>query len=182
MDPKIGFILVTHQKPHQIIGLVTRLNSMFGEPPIVCHHDFSKCALPLEAFTKNVSFVRPHLETGWGNFSIVEATVRALRQMYVTSVNTEWFVLLSGADYPIKPAETILRDLSSGPYDAYIRFELINANTAQRDWHRVYFNRYCTKNFWIPFLTKRFRPTRRKVTLKHPLLTRPFLPFSKNLH
>jgi hypothetical protein len=114
MDSTIGIVLITHQKPDQIIRLVTRLNSMFGEPAIVCHHDFSKCALPLSAFPGNVSFVRPHLPTRWGDFSLVEATVRALQQMYLAPAAPDWVVLLSGADYPIKPAAKILHDLSAG--------------------------------------------------------------------
>ena len=181
MDPTIGFILITHQKPHQIMRLVRRLNSTFGKPSIVCHHDFSKCALPLSSFPENVLFVRPHLETGWATFSVVEATVRALRQMYGSPSSPDWVVLLSGADYPIKPSAKVLRDLSAGSYDAHIHFESIRANVVERDWQRIAFNRYCTRNFTYPSLTKRMRRTKRTVCLKHPLLTWPFLPFSKNL-
>src|SRR5262249_49081366 len=153
----------------------------FGEPPIVCHHDFSKSALPLSSFPENVSFVRPHLETRHAGFSVVEATVRALRQMYLSPVSPDWFILLSGADYPIKPAATIISDLRTSSYDAHIRFEPITATSFEHDWQELFFDRYCTKSLTFPSLTKRLRPTKRTIRLKHPLLTWPFLPFSKNL-
>ncbi len=181
MIPTVGFILLTHAKPHQIIRLVTRLNQMFDHPPIVCHHDFSKCALPLISFPENVSFVQPHLQTGWALFSVVEATVRALEQMYEAPSNPDWFVLLSGADYPVKSSAQILHDLNASSYDAHIEHELIKANAFETDWQRECFDRYCTKSFSFPSITKRLRPTRRVLCLKHPLLTRAFLPFSKNL-
>lgn len=82
MPGKIGFILLTHSEPAQILRLVDRLNAMFHWPPIVCHHNFSLCSLSIETFSANVSFVRPHIQTKWADFSVIEATVRAIRQMY----------------------------------------------------------------------------------------------------
>ena len=37
----------------------------------------------------------------------------ALRLLYQTDQPPDWFALLSGADYPIKPAEKILEDLQA---------------------------------------------------------------------
>lgn len=181
MQPTVGFILLTHTKPHQIVRLVTRLNQMFDNPPIVCHHDFSKCALPLSSFPQNVSFVLPHLQTGWAQFSVVEATVQAIEQMYESRSAPDWFVLLSGSDYPIKSSPQILQDLSNGSYDAHIHIELIRFDAYERDWQEVCFDRYCTIKLSLPSITKRLRPTRRVLSLKHPFLTHPFLPFSRDL-
>jgi len=191
MTVSIGFVLITHSKPEQIRRLIDRLNTMFDRPPIVCHHDFGQCDLPVEAFLGNVSFVRPSLPSGWGVFSVVEATVRAIRQMYEVPGSPDWFVLLSGADYPIKPAAQVRRELAAGSYDAYIEDIPIRADhfktgrgraIARReatlmegmflaDWQRLCYDRFCAKRL-------RLRPTCRVLTLKHPLLTRPFLPFS----
>ena len=38
---------------------------MFDHPRIVCYRDFSKSDLPTEIFTENVSFIHPHIQTGW---------------------------------------------------------------------------------------------------------------------
>ena len=179
MTATIGFVLLTHTKPTQTQRLVNRLNVMFDEPPIVCHHDFAKCALPIKEFPTNVSFVQPPSPTGWGTFPTVEAALRAIKQMYDAPASPDWFVLLSGSDYPIKPAATIRSQLEGSPYDAYILHDLIQYNNWKDDWWlRLCYERYCTKTWYYPSLTKRLRPMRRALVLKHPLLTRPFLPFS----
>ena len=176
----IGFVLLTHDKPQQVLRLVRRLTVMFHQPRIVVHHDFSKCSLPLHAFPHNVSFVRPHVVTGWGHFSVVEAGIAAIRHLYDVSASPEWFVLLSGADYPIKSAARVVRELHAGNYDAFMRAERIDATGHSHTdyWQRESYRRYLTKTFSYPSLTKRLRPTRRRMRVDHPLLTRPFLPFS----
>jgi Core-2/I-Branching enzyme len=175
----IGFVLLTYTKPAQIQRLVNRLNVMFDDPPIVCHHDFAKCTLPIKEFPTNVSFVQPQSPSGWGIFATVEAALRAIKQMYDAPASPDWFVLLSGSDYPIKPAATIRGQLENSPYDAYILRTLIQFNNWKDDWwQRLCYERYCTKTWYYPSLTRRLRPTRRVLVLKHPLLTRPFLPFS----
>lgn len=64
----IGFILLTHTKPLQIHRLINTLNRMFNYPVIVCHHDFDKCELSVDALSKNVLLVRPHIKTEWAGF------------------------------------------------------------------------------------------------------------------
>ena len=143
MTPTVGFVLLTHARPRMIRRLADRLGQMFGGPPVVCHHDFSKCDLPVEEFPPNVSFVRPHTVTGWGEFATTEATVRAIRQLYEGGSGPDWFVLLSGADYPVKPAASILEDLRSADCDAFIHHEPIRAGAFENDWQGLCHWRYC---------------------------------------
>ena len=44
----------------------------------------------------------------------------------------DWFALLSGADYPIKPAEKILEDLQTTSADALIRHRVINGSAPKQ--------------------------------------------------
>jgi hypothetical protein len=182
MAISIGFILLTHRKPQQIYRLIAHLNKMFNYPLIVCHHDFFKCDLPISKLSKNISFVRPHLETKWGDFSLVEATVQAIKLMYNCADSPDWFILLSGADYPIKTAKKILDDLSSSRYDAHMHHEEIIYKVYKQNikmsviWQILAHQRYCSYElFSIPFL-KNFT-----IRLEHPLLTKPFLPFYEKL-
>lgn len=163
MGISIGFILLTHEKPRQICRLIDRLNTMFDHPPIAWHHDFAKCALPIEDFTKNVSFVLPPLPTGWGIFAVVEAAIRGMRLMYEAPEAPDWFVLLSGSDYPIKPAARIREDLAASPYDAHIRHELIDPTHFERDWHLLCYKRYFFERIQLPrqrpsFIRRRYTP------------------------
>ncbi|KAM3116121.1 beta-1,6-N-acetylglucosaminyltransferase [Phormidesmis sp. 146-33] len=180
MTLTIGFILLTHNKPHQIVRLVNTLNRMFDQPTIVCHHDFSKSDLPTDQLTGNVSLVNPHLQTGWGKFSVLEAALQALSSMYEASTPPDWFVLLSGADYPIKPAKQILSDLASSSYDVYIRHTEIKYNDYDTPWQKLCYERYCSIQFRTLSLNRELHLTKRKIALKHPFITDPFLPFSKN--
>ncbi len=108
MSSSIGFVLLTHRNPEQIHRLIDHLNKMFNYPTIVCHHDFSKCDLSVDNLPKNISFARPNIQTRWGDFSLVEATIQAIKLMYESANCPDWFILLSGSDYPIKTAKEIL--------------------------------------------------------------------------
>jgi hypothetical protein len=207
--PPVGFVILTHNKPKQIIRLFHALNRMFGSPPIACHHDFTQCDLPAEAFAKNILFVRPHFRTGWGMFSVIDGVFSALQLLYRSKISPDWFILLSGADYPIKPAERILHDLTISDHDAHIHHQKILHNNYEReskaerlkkapkagtaailnaaDWQELCHKRYCSLRFGIPFenRTAHFDPrlrqlTKRVLTFRHPILTSPFLPFSKH--
>ncbi|HEV2800160.1 MAG TPA: beta-1,6-N-acetylglucosaminyltransferase [Pyrinomonadaceae bacterium] len=150
MAPTVGFVLLTHNKPQMTGRLIAKLCSMFDAPPIACHHDFSKCDLPVESLPANVSFVRPHVETSWASFTEVEATARAIRLLYESQSAPDWFIYLSGADYPIKPAAQILRDLRASESDAHINAELIERGRFTHPWHGLCYHRYCTKRL-TPF-------------------------------
>lgn len=175
-----GFLLLTHNNPAQILRLVRKLDEMFGGPPIVCHHDFSQCPLDVKLFPGCMRFVLPHLETAWGRWSVVAATVRALRTVYEHS-DPDWFVLLSGSDYPIKPAARIQADLAASLSDAFIQHEHIDPRHFGRAWHRTCRDRFFAKVISFPSLTRHFRPTRRSIRVTHPVLPLAFLPFSPTL-
>ncbi|MDF5707442.1 MAG: beta-1,6-N-acetylglucosaminyltransferase [Nostoc sp. S4] len=183
----IGFVLLTHTKPLQIYRLIDTLNRMFNYPVIVCHHDFSKCDLSVDTLSKNVLLVRPHVQTEWAGFTLVEATIQSLRLMYEATDAPDWFVLLSGADYPIKSARQILDDLALNSYDAYIQYEQITYETYKLDlkpnmlWLKNSYQRYCTKSFSFNYLKKYFAQLNIEIRLEHPLLTKAFLPFSNKL-
>ncbi|MDR3465278.1 MAG: beta-1,6-N-acetylglucosaminyltransferase [Xanthobacteraceae bacterium] len=177
MSFTLGFVLITHNEPQQAARLVRRLNAMFGAPPIAWHHDFSKSPqLPPDCITSNVTLVRPHLETAWARFPVVEAAMRALETLYASDRAPDAFVLLSGADYPIKPADQILRDLSTSPYDAHIAHEKIVYNRYERAWHEVCYARYCTARLKL-WPGRNAKP----LDISHPVLAAPFLPFSRRL-
>lgn len=183
----IGFVLLTHTKPQQIYRLIDTLNRMFNYPPIVCHHDFSKCELSVDTLSKNVLIVRPHIQTKWADFSVEEATIKAIKLLYERPDSPNWFVYLSGADYPIKTARQILDELTSSPYDAYVEHERITYEVCQQDlepdmkWLKNSYQRYCTKSFSFHYSSKYFAQLNIEIRLEHPLLTKAFLPFSKKL-
>jgi len=177
---RIGFVLLTHNKPHQILRLVNRLNTMFECPPIVCHHDFGKCPLPPGFLPGNVSFVLPHLDTGWAEYTVVEGAQRAIAQMYTREDPPDWCVILSGACYPTKPADQILANLDAGGYDAHIDAAKLVHGALATNTLRMYFDRLCVKTLSIPSLDKHLHRRTRWVRLPH-FLGRYLLPYGRGM-
>jgi hypothetical protein len=146
----VGFVLLTHSRPDQLERLVGRLDRSFDRPFIVCHHDHGRAPLPASEALENVVFVRPHLETRWGTFSLVRALLASLRTFHARTPGPEWVVFLSGSDYPIKPGDRIVRELVDGTYDAYVGHDLIDPRLFQRPWHELCWRRYCGLRLQVP--------------------------------
>lgn len=114
-----GFVILSHKSPGQLLRLCETLNHLHDTPPIACHHDFSQAELDQKLFPSNVHFVENWVTTGWGKWSLVEATLRGLHLLYSVA-DPDYFVLLSGADYPIAKASKIYADLEKSGADAFI--------------------------------------------------------------
>lgn len=166
MPLKIGFAVLSHNEPEQLLRLICGLNEVFGDPPVVCHHDFGKSSLDEARFPGNVRFVRPHLVTSWGHINVPLAALKAFHVLQEYA-QPDWFVLLSGSDYPVRPAAAIIADLSHSDFDAYLDHRQIlyralpPGQTAQDfgfgrpAWVRLAYDRYyALPLFWWPHLSK----------------------------
>ncbi len=189
MKPPIGFVIVTYNSPEQTVLLCERLNAMFGDPPIVIHHDFAQGPLRTSLFARNVRFVEEWRRTRWGSITVVDAQLSALRLLY-TAADPDWFVPLSSFDYPIQTADRILQELESSEFDGFMDSRRIKdpgtpflherlGELAFRHprYHQFAFNRYVA----IPMLSQKMAdrldtPIERWV-LRSPFLTERFTPF-----
>jgi hypothetical protein len=54
----------------------------------------------------------------------------------------DWTVMLSGADFPIKPARVILNTLRNSPVDGYMHIEPVNPMNIRRPWQATCAARY----------------------------------------
>jgi hypothetical protein len=166
MAVKIGFAILSHNEPAQALRLVRTLNAMFGDPPIVCHHDFSQCPLDERLFPGNVEFAHPHIPTRWGNFSLPKGAFAGLSLLLKYS-QVEWFVLLSACDYPVRPPGEILDGLSNPDWDAYadhreIQYGILPPGQTAEDggydrpsWIPLAYDRYCAVELWWPRPSKK---------------------------
>lgn len=191
MFVKIGFAILSHNEPQQLLRLVKSLNAMFGAPPIVCHHDFSQCDLHQALFPPNVRFVHPHIVTRWGHITVPLSALRALNLLRKHD-QLDWFVLLSGSDYPVRPADEIVADLSNTNYDAFLDNREIlyravppgqtaDSGFGRPSWIPLAYDRYCTwRPFWWPLPSKKllfsgtFAFSKKHVLIRNPYMTRWF--------
>ena len=193
MNSPIGFVLLTHSNPEQTQFLCERLNELFQEPPIVIHHDFGQCPLDRSRFSVNVQFVENWSRTRWGGAGVVLGALKALQLLYAGE-GPDWFVLLSGADYPIKNAGAILDDLSQGGYDAYIDHRRISLcslplpengwddqNFIHPAWVRLAFERYMAIGFGFYKLATALGWKRKAIYLRSDFFIRRFTPFDGSL-
>lgn len=169
MAEPIGFVILSHDSPDQLLRLTRRLNAIYLDPPIVCHHDFSQTPCDPRAFPSNVKFVMPHLKTGWAKWSVVEAALRALEILY-SDAAPDWFVLLSAADYPLMPAKDVLNDLRAGRADAYLDYRPVTRSAIPMPDHvpgnrtlahfatpgnlALSWRRYVGAQIWFPILRR----------------------------
>jgi len=195
MAPTLGFVLLINPRNPiaQTARLVRTLNWMFGAPPIACHHDFGQNPEFISDCPPNVRVVQPHVATSWGDFSCMEAMLKALGLLYngLSAPAPDWFVFLSGSDYPIKPAAQILADLQNGGYDGYIEHKIVSEGDLiyPRDplyprgwkwetWLKQCHKRYCSLRVDVPSLNRYFRYRTRTYWLEHPFFTRGRVPFT----
>lgn len=121
MPAPIGFALLTYLEPRQIRRLVERLRALYGQDvPIAINHKFSGCPLRREEFPADVRFVEPFIESGWGTWTTVEASLAALSLLHGNGQGPDFTVLLSGTDYPVARPEKVLAALRDEVADAFI--------------------------------------------------------------
>ena len=65
-------------------------------------------------------FCRSRVRVHWGDYSVVEATLRLIREALRRPEGYDRLVLLSGADYPIRPLEDLRDHLAAHPEDEFI--------------------------------------------------------------
>ena len=106
---RIAFILLCHKDPDAIIAQATRLTAAgdfmaihFDASANPAHFDQIQTAL---APNPNVVFAKKRIKCGWGEWSLVQATIYALEAAEETFERATHFYMLSGDCMAIKSAE-----------------------------------------------------------------------------
>jgi hypothetical protein len=179
---KFGFVVLSHSEPAQLLRLTRTLTKLYENPPILCHHNFTRCSLDVNQFPGSCQFLHPHIDTGWGDISLVRAGLAAIEALYQRD-GWDWFFLLSGSDYPVALPETIRHELLLADFDAlldsrlveYVRGEDIvrpdengEFSFSTSYWPSVAYDRYITHHVSYPSLTKQFTPCKRWLKVRKP--------------
>jgi hypothetical protein len=154
MSIEIGFVILSHNNPHQLRRLVRCLQRIYDDPPISIHHDFGQSSLSQLDFPPDVQFVAPHLKTRWGKFSLVDAALRALKLLY-QKTTPDWFFLLSAADYPTMPARIVRNELASTGADALLDCREVPTLSDPR--HKITY-RLSISKYHVSLTSARFDP------------------------
>ena len=124
---QIAFILLCHKDPEGIIAQALRLTAT-GDC-IAIHFDararpadFDRIRAAL-AENPRVAFARRRLKCGWGEWSLVAATLEAVRAAEAAFPGATHFYMLSGDCMPIKTAEYVHRWLEENEADCIESFD-----------------------------------------------------------
>lgn len=190
MPSPLGFLVLSHAAPEQLVHLVATLNRLYDHPAIAIHHDFSQTTVDTARFSDNVAFVEPSLKTKWSDVACIYAVLAALKLLYRRG-SPEWFTLLSAADYPVMSSDSVIAELQQSPFDLYLDHQLAELSpepiespahscmgTHPVEWRRMVYDRYISKEFRYPSFTKRLTYTHRQIIIRSRLLLSPFQPFS----
>jgi hypothetical protein len=121
---RAAYLVLCHRLPAQVARLVRALDVPGVAFFIHLDRDAGNSALRRLRHglsgLDNVRFV-PRRQVTWASWSVVAATLDCLQEVERTGADPAQTVLLTGQDYPIKPAEQIAREAAARPDAAYIR-------------------------------------------------------------
>ncbi|HEY0212577.1 MAG TPA: DUF5928 domain-containing protein [Paenirhodobacter sp.] len=152
---KIAFILLTHKDPGAVIRQAQMLTST-GD--FVAIHfdartspaDFAQIRQAL-AGNAGVTFARRRHKCGWGEWSLIEATLEAVRAAVTAFPQATHFYMLSGDCMQIKTAEFAHRFLDAEDVDYIESFDFFASDwiktgiKEERLYYRHYFNERSNK-------------------------------------
>ena len=158
---RIAYLVLSYTNPRQVVRLADRLLSNDPACHVVIHHDMARTTLDghglenrervhLLAFARNAR---------WGSFTIVRATLRSLQWISETLM-PDWTVVISGQDYPVRPAEELHAKLGGSNADAFltpgITVDSHRPTAAEGEatfWHARYYYRW----YRLPQVTRGIR-------------------------
>ena len=129
---KIAYILLCHKDPEAIIQQAERLTAV-GDC-VAIHFDGRAAAQDYQQIraalddNPNVTFANRRVKCGWGEWSLVEATLHALRSAVAAFPRATHFYMLSGDCMPIKTAEYAHHFLDSHDCDFIESFDFFESD------------------------------------------------------
>ncbi len=154
---KIAYILLSHKDPEGIIAQAQRLTA--AGDFIAIHYDgnaktedFEKIRAALKD-NRSVAFAAKRVKCGWGAWSLVDATLLAVKAAVERFPRATHFYMLSGDCMPIKTAEYAHAFLDQDEVDYIESFDFFNSDwiktgiKAERLIYRHWFNERANK--WL---------------------------------
>ncbi|WP_434114442.1 beta-1,6-N-acetylglucosaminyltransferase [Paraburkholderia caffeinilytica] len=108
----IAFLIVAHRQ----FAHVDRLLGALSQSNTTCYLHVDAKVTPLPQLRNKAVLTAGRLNVQWAGFSQVEATLELMRTAVKNSAH-DYFILLSGADYPIRPISELTAYLSLNQRD-----------------------------------------------------------------
>lgn len=184
---RIVYIILAHKDFQQLCRLVLRLNDSRASF-IICvdrktdEADYLKAVASLSKL-KNIHFIKNRPKVYRYQFSMVQATIQCIEELFQKNVSFEYAFLLSGQHYPIKTNQEIINFLQKNQGKEFISYFSIPSNVYWQDqrggldrierWHFLLIN-----NWWHNYpgkLVRRANTSLRSCFMVIPRLISKFL-------
>ncbi|WBW96647.1 beta-1,6-N-acetylglucosaminyltransferase [Oceanirhabdus sp. W0125-5] len=144
----IAYLILAHKSPTQLIRLINTLNC--ENAYFFIHIDKKSSNYMLNQIINtfrnhnNIYYI-DRCNCSWGDFSIVQATMKGIEHILNTNLCLDYVILLSGQDYPIKP-NYYIRDFLIGNYGKCF---IHNFPVPLQGWHNGFHHRI-PKQYRLP--------------------------------
>ncbi len=128
----IAYLILAHTDPAQLERLA---NAIDHRAHSFIHIDAKSPLAPFEALTlpRSSTLLRERVSANWAGISIIDATLLLMKAALAHPERFSHLVLLSGADYPIKPPDRIYATITQDPEHEFIRyFDMRNSHEFYR--------------------------------------------------
>lgn len=145
--PHICYMVVNHRPAPELLRLLRTLRRQQPKADLVVHHDPTRAPLDpgkVERETGAHVMIAPR-QVKWGSFELTAAHWRML-DWAATATESDWFVLLSGQDYPVQPLHLLERRLAATAANAYL--QALPFSAAEPADQRDLYLRYWYQYFW----------------------------------
>lgn len=133
---KIAYLLLAHNNPEHLRRLIATLST--SSSSFFIHIDQKSNVDPFLGIKgNNIHFVQERVPVYWGDFSQVEAMLILLRSALADRCRFDRLVLLSGADYPLRPAASIERFFANNPNREFINLVAMPSKAAGKSISRL---------------------------------------------
>ncbi len=175
---KLAHLILAHANPKQVERLVARLSN---ENSHVFIHLDKKADITQYQYLNllpGVFFISNRVAVGWGDYSMIQATLNGFEEILQKGIEYSHLNLLSGQDYPIKNIEEIQKFLFANAGKSFFQWRDI-----EKDWPdgRKRLSQYSLGDYHLPgkyqfqrflnFLSKRKFPDNLKAYGKSQWVT-----------
>ncbi len=146
---KICYLILAHNNFRHLDRLIDALND--ADSSFFIHID-KKAGETYTPSLGNTKIIPEHIDINWGGFSMVEATLRLMEYGVENMPDADYYILISGVDYPVRPKRFLHNLLEQGK--EYIDIAPVPVPYKPVERYQYYY----------------FDFTRRNAKLYHPLL------------
>ena len=158
----IAILILAHKNLIQLNALINKLDNNFN---IYIHIDHKSNMKPEDIVPSSRHKIIKRYPIYWGSYNIVLATYDLMKSAYLD--NNDYYLLISGQDFPIKSNRYIINFIDNNKYNDFIEHEKL----PRKDWHDgglervLYFWENRDERSLLSFILRHIRKYQRSISL-----------------